>query len=163
MRETSNEIVYSAKKQGGAMIEFKRPSGEKLGQSFADTLAIFKKEAESWITLLSSKLEDIPGNHKAIGKSFLERGIYTDAIHRFKLVRWMRPKDAEVVALLALALARSGNAAKAKEAFKDLKLKHPSYPQMAETEQLLREALTPPTQQTKTPTTAESIDSGGAI
>lgn len=147
MGENSNKIVYGGVNySGGIMVKLTRPEGKITSDWMNSAMKELKAEAKRWLGTLPEKLGDIPGNHKTIGKHFLDNGAYQDAIYRFRIVRWMRPNDAEAVALLAKAYALHGESAQAKQTLQELKQKHPAYLDSAAVEKDIQTILYPPAQ-----------------
>lgn len=136
------------------MRKFKQqPETKATNPALESIKRVISKEWQVWKKLLATRLSDIPGNHKAIGKNFLEQGLYKEAIYRFKFIRWMRPGDAETIGLMAIAYTHLKETAKAKEALLELKTKHANYPDIAHVEAQIREILSP-----KKPAASEAAD-----
>ena len=70
-----------------------------------------------WLGITSGSLGDIPGNHLRIGRTFLERGEYEEAIRRAKLSAWMRKSSPEPYALMVAAHAAMGKKQEAEQAY----------------------------------------------
>lgn len=104
-----------------------------------------KQEARNWWGFFRERLQDIPGNHMVIGKSFMQRGEFKEASYRFRMVKWFRPKHVEATALLAEAYAKIDELAKAKQCLAELKRLDPASPHILAVSHMIIEASKPKT------------------
>lgn len=100
------------------------------------------QELKSLWPILVKRCSDVSGNHRKLGKKYLEAGMSSEAIIRFKFVTWLQPKDADGWAWLAKAYALDKDTHRAKQALIKAHKLQPNHPMIHEVQQLMHVSKT---------------------